>query len=231
MNPMRMLLLVPAAAALLTVPVSAGEITGKVRYAGASPAPRKIVVTKDEAVCGKVDHVEERLVVGADRGIRDVVVNLVDPKSAPPMKAPQPNVAIDQNGCRFMPRVQIVPAGAPVDLVNDDGILHNIRTWSKENPAFNRAQPKFKKVMTETFAKPEIFRISCDVHSWMEGWVVVAGHAWYALTDTSGSFRIPDVAPGTYTIRFWQEKLGTETRQVTVPATGAATVDLTFPAK
>ena len=218
-------------AAVLAAPAGAGEIVGKVKYAGAVPAPKKVPVTKDQAVCGKVAHVEESLVVASDKGIRDVVVRIADPKDGKKMTTPPKNSVIDQNGCRFAPRVQIIAAGAPVDIVNDDGILHNIHTWSKDNPAFNKAQPKFRKVMTEKFDKPEIFRISCDVHSWMNGWVVVAAHPYYALSDASGGFKIADVPAGTYTLEYWQEKLGKQTKQVTVPATGSVTADLEYAAK
>jgi plastocyanin len=147
------------------------------------------------------------------------------------MAAPPKNAAIDQNGCRFVPRVQIVAAGSRVDIINNDGILHNIHTWSKDNPAFNKAQPKFKKVMTEKFDKPEKFRISCDVHSWMNGWLVVAAHPYYALSDNAGSFKIADVPAGTYTVEYWHEKLGPQTKQVTVPATGSVTADFEYTAK
>jgi plastocyanin len=188
-------------------------------------------VTKDQAICGKVEHMEESLLVGADKGVQNVVVSLANPKDGKKMTTPPKNPAIDQNGCRFVPRIQIIPAGANVDIVNSDGILHNIHTWSKDNVAFNKAQPKFKKVMTEKFDKPEIFRISCDVHSWMNGWLVIAGHPYYALSDNAGSFKIADVPAGTYTLEYWHEKLGKQTKQVTVPATGSVTADFEYAAK
>ena len=233
MRPMRTpILIAPVlAAALATVAAQAGEIVGKVKYAGTAPAPKKLEVTKDQAVCGKVEHLEESLLVGADKGVKNVVVNLGDPKDGKKMTVPPKNPAIDQNGCRFVPRIQIIPAGASVDIINDDGILHNIHTWSKDNPSFNKAQPKFKKVMTEKFDKPEIFRISCDVHSWMTGWLIIAGHPYYALSDNAGSFKIADVPAGTYTLEYWHEKLGKQTKQVTVPATGSVTADFEYAAK
>jgi plastocyanin len=219
------------AAALAAGVAQAGEIVGKVKYAGAAPAPKKLAVTKDQAVCGKVEHIEESLLVAADKGVKNVVVSVTDPKDGKKMAAPPKNAAIDQNGCRFVPRVQIVAAGSSVDIINNDGILHNIHTWSKDNPAFNKAQPKFKKVMTEKFDKPEKFRISCDVHSWMTGWLVVAAHPYYALSDNAGTFKIADVPAGTYTLEYWHEKLGPQTKQVTVPATGSVTADFEYAAK
>jgi len=229
--PAAFIAVVTALAALAaSTPAGAGTIAGKVTFAGKPPAPRPITITKDETVCGRTPLMDESLVVGAAGGVKNALVRILDASGAPPMPAPTPNISIDQIGCRFVPRVRIVPVGAPIDIVNSDGILHNIHTWSKDNPSFNRAQPKFKKVLTETFRKPEIFRISCDVHSWMNGWVIVAADAYNVLTDESGAYTLKDVPAGTYTVEFWHEKLGHQTESVTVPATGSATVDLSFKA-
>jgi len=219
------------AAALASGTIQAGEIVGKVKYAGNAPAPAKINITKDQAVCGKTPHFDETLVVAADKGVKNVVVNVADPKDGKKMAAPPKNPAVDQNGCKFNPRVSIVPAGQLVDIINSDGILHNIHTYPKNNPAINKAQPKFKKVMNEKFDKPDVIQIKCDVHTWMSGWVVVAGHPYYALSDAAGSFKIADVPAGTYTVEYWHEKLGKQTKSVVVPATGSVTADLEFAAK
>lgn len=217
-------------AAATVVPAAAGDVTGRVTYAGAPPAPKTIEITKDAEVCGREPRTDDALVVGADRGILNVVVRVADPGDAKPMPAQDSHLTLDQNGCRFAPRIVLVPAGAPLDFVNSDGILHNIHTWSKQNPSFNRAQPKLRKVMTETFASPELFRVTCDVHPWMTGWVVVAGHAYYAVTGPDGRFNIAGVPAGPRTLEFWHERLGVLKRQVDVPATGEVKVDLTLPA-
>ena len=83
---------------------------------------------------------------------------------------------MDQNGCVFIPRVVVVPAGGTVDFLNSDRLLHNIHATPKLNVSFNRTQPKDRTIPV-TFAKPEIVRIDCDLHSWMVGWVVVT-KAW-----------------------------------------------------
>src|SRR2546427_13177845 len=73
---------VPAllASALTLGSAFAGDIVGKVKYAGTAPAPAKIQVTKDQAVCGKAEHFDETLLVGPDKGVKNVVVNISDPK-------------------------------------------------------------------------------------------------------------------------------------------------------
>jgi len=66
------------------------------------------------------------------------------------------------------------------------------------------------------FKKPETVRIDCDLHTWMRAWVVVTEHPFYAVTEANGEFVIDNVPPGKYTLKIWQETLGTVTREVTV---------------
>src|SRR3989441_8488004 len=183
-------LVFPLMAALAFGPASAGDIVGKVKYAGTAPAPAKIQVTKDQAVCGKVEHSDESLLVGPDKGVKNVVVNIADPKDDKKYSTAQ-KPSLDQNGCKFVPHIDIVPAGQEVDVINSDGILHNIHTFPKNNPPFNKAQPKFKKTMPAVFEKPDIVQIKCDVHSWMNGWIVVAGSASSSPTHPPGNIQNP----------------------------------------
>ena len=70
--------------------------------------------------------------------------------------------------------------------------------------------------MTETFKEPESVRLSCDVHGWMQGWLIVEDNPYYAVTDEKGAFKLTDVPPGDYEVKVWQEKLGEATQKVTV---------------
>jgi hypothetical protein len=211
--------------------VAGGTVSGTVTYAGTAPAPAKLQVTKDVAVCGKEGHVDESLVVGANKGIKDVVVSIKDVKQGKAMEALGASFVLDQKVCAYKPHVVIVPVNKPLEILNSDGILHNIHTYGKKNPAKNIAQPKFKKKLTEIFAQPEAIPVKCDVHGWMSAWIVVAEHPYYTVTGADGKFTIADVPAGTYTVEFWQEKLGTQTKQVNVAASGTATLDFSYPAK
>jgi len=220
-----------ACAALGMVPARAGSIVGKVTYAGPAPAPKTITVTKDKDVCSREPHPDETLVVAADKGLANVVVYIKDAPAAPKMAIPAKNPELDQRSCKFHPHVQIIPAGSTMDVLNNDGILHNIHTYPKNNTPVNQAQPKFKTRMSLKFDKPDTVKLTCDVHTWMNGWLIVAPHAWYTVSGSDGTFKLDNVAPGTYTLSYWQETLGSQTAQVTVPATGEAKADFAYPAK
>jgi plastocyanin len=203
-----------------------GSIMGKVSFSGEMPQKQKVEVTKDANVCGVKTHYKEDIVVSADGGLSNVVVKITNIAKG---KAPDMTSAeVDQNGCTFIPHVSLAQAGAPFIIRNSDGILHNIHTYSEKNDPINIAQPKFKKTIEQTFGQAEAIRVSCDVHNWMNGWIVVADHPYYAVTDENGSFELIDVPAGTYTLEFWQETLGTKTQEVTVQAGGTASANAEF---
>ena len=207
-----------------------GTITGRILFDRNIPAPIHYTPSKDTQVCGTGDHVSDEMVVGADKRIGYVVVSLKNVDGGH-MNA-KASVILDQQGCRFQPHVVLIPRGATLEILNNDKILHNVRTTSKKNPPFNKAQPKFLKKIKHTFkAAPEKIKVQCDAHSWMSAWIVVQEHPFYAVTDASGQFTLTDVPAGTYTIESWHEKLGTQTATVTVPATGTVTADFTFKGK
>ncbi len=199
----------------------AGSIVGEVKFSGTPPAAKTLKVDKDPEVCGS-DKPSEELVVGANKGIKNAVVSLAGAKGPAPKPAQKP--ALDQKKCNFAPHVLVVPAGAEVDILNSDGILHNLHTFSSANPSINKAQPKFKKVLTEKFDKPEVVRVQCDVHGWMQAWIVVGEHPQYSVTDGGGAFKLDNVPPGKHKVEVWHETLGKVTQEVEVKAGAPAKV-------
>ena len=207
-----------------------GTISGTVKLDGAAPSPKQIEISKDKEVCGLKPHFDQSLMVGSGGGIQFAVVSLTDAKG-PTTPA---TVKFDQQGCQYVPHVLAFPVGSTVQVVNSDGILHNIHTYSEKNPSFNMAQPKFKKVIAvqpDQLKEPELIKVTCDAHGWMKGWWFVAGNPYYAVTDDSGNYTIKDVPAGDYTIQVWQEKLGTSDQKVSVKAGATATADFTLKQK
>ena len=194
--------------------VSAAAIRGVVLNAGPAPERKQIPINIDQYVCGKSRESEE-LIIGPSRGIRWAVVSLQAPPAGARSEPPSKPVQMDQQQCVYIPRVVVVPVGGTVEFLNSDRLLHNLHSASTENPTFNRTQPKGRTIPM-VFKKPEIVRIDCDLHTWMRAWVVVAEHSYYAVTGANGEFVLDNVPPGKYTLKIWQETLGTVTRDVTV---------------
>lgn len=203
-----------------------GTISGTITFAGSPPAPMKLEITKDEKVCGKEAKFNEGLVVSSSKGIMNAVVSLTDIKKGKKLALLDATEAVDQRGCQFRPHVSLTPAGSKLKILNNDGLLHNFHTHGTKNPSTNKAMPKFKKKMNVKFAEPEVVKITCDAHSWMNGWVVVAEHPYYSVTDDKGAFTLSDVPPGTYQLQVWHETLGTMTKQVDVKSGADTKVDV-----
>jgi plastocyanin len=194
----------PATSATTTAPAPGGEdrsrpgesngaIFGKVIFKG-DWRPSTIAVSRDREVCGK-DKLDPALSLSSQGEVRNAVVYIKEIEGG---KAMEPRkVVLDQKGCEYRPHVLAFSAGSTVEILNPDGILHNVHTQSKLNAPFNLAQPKFKTSMEVKIDKPEIIAIKCDVHPWMSGWLFVAGNPYYSVTDESGGFALSEIDPST----------------------------------
>lgn len=194
--------------------VTAEMIKGTIRFAGIPVAAKTIPVTIDQYICGNEKRLED-LVISADKGIRNAVVALAKTPSVEFNAPPATAVELDQKECTFMPHVVVASVNTPVLFLNTDRLLHNLHSTSKLNPRFNRAQPKGRTIQI-AFKSPEIIQIECDLHTWMNAWVVVGDHPFYAVTNDQGNFMLDNVPPGSYTLQVWQESLGTVTKEITV---------------
>jgi hypothetical protein len=215
-----------AAAAVLVVPrySQAAALTGRIRAGADVAAPPPLSVAVDAWACAAGGTVEDpRLRIGAERGLADVVVRITSADGAPPYPA-SGEVLLDQTKCVFRPHVVVVAPGQDLRVRNGDPILHNFRTSGAANKAVNRAQVKGKEDVLG-FATPEIIVAECDVHYWMSAVVVVAPHAWTAVTGEDGTFEIDGVPAGEHTVELWHQTLGTRTERVTV-GNGAAPLDV-----
>jgi plastocyanin len=205
-----------------------GTISGTVKFKGTAPAPKKLDVSKDKEVCAKTPKLDQSLVVN-NGNLANAVVTITDIQKG--KKIELKKVVLDQKGCEYHPRVVAFPAGTTVEILNPDGILHNVHSFSKVNSPFNMAQPKFKKSMEVKIDKPEVIELKCDVHGWMQGWLVATENPYFAVTDNSGNFKLVDVPAGTYNVEVWHEKLGKTSQKVTVKAKEDAKVNFDIAGK
>jgi plastocyanin len=142
---------------------------------------------------------------------------------------PQDAQVIDQDGCVYHPHVTGVQTGQQVTFRNSDGLLHNINARPTANRAFNISQPQNMDSPPRTFnAARGHDPVRCDVHGWMESFVGVVAHPYFAVTGEDGSFRIENLPPGDYTIEAWHETYGTQTMQVSVAAQQTAETSFTY---
>lgn len=204
-----------------------GSVSGTVKLDGPKPTPETFDVTKDTQACGTT-KTKPDLVVADDGGIANVVV-VVKAEKGKALEVPAAPVTFDQKGCEYAPHVLAFPAGSTLEVLNPDGVLHNVHAMGTANPEKNVAMPKFKKKIEWKVEQPEWpIAVKCDAHPWMHAYWVSMGHPYYAVTDASGAFSIADLPAGDYEVEVWHETLGKQVEKVTVPAGGAATVAWTL---
>ena len=87
---------------------------------------------------GKVHY--EAVVINQNDTLKNTLV-YVRGKPKGNYKASSKPVVVDQKGCIFIPRVAAVMVGQPMEFLNSDLSLHNIRTESKKHTPFNISQP------------------------------------------------------------------------------------------
>src|SRR4051812_43791664 len=172
-----------AAAAAPAAPgaLGTGVIAGTVKLKGKAPEPKP--VTTPDPFCAKQVIKEDDVAVSAGGGLKNVVVRVVKGASGS-YEAPKTAAIVDQNGCMYRPRVQVVMAGQPVQIQNSDQTLHNVHTYKGASTLFNQAQIPGMAPMTKTFSDGgQIVKFKCDVHPWMTGYVAVSANPFFAVSD------------------------------------------------
>jgi len=128
-------------------------------------------------------------------------------------------VDVTLDGRSFSPRVVVVPVGSSVRFPNRDPFNHNVFSLSDPND-FDLGLYGRGESGEHRFRHPGLVRLYCNIHPQMSGFVVVRDNAYYTQPGADGSYTIPNVAPGTYTLHVWHERAPEVTREITVPPGG-----------
>jgi plastocyanin len=187
-----------------------GTIKGRFLLGGDPAAAAELKVDKDVEVCGKHKLLAEELVVGADKGIANVVVFVRDKtvKPNPDLKATEP-VVLDNKDCRFEPHVAFVQVGQPLVIKNSDTVGHNSNIASQKNPSNSLVPAGGEAKVTFSADEAVPAAVTCNIHPWMKGWVLIRPNPYAAVSKADGTFEIKGVpAGGEVELQFWHEKAG-----------------------
>ncbi len=210
-------------------PATAGNITGSIMLEGTPPAAETIRMNSDP-VCAKeaTDTETNYYVVGGSGGLGNVFVYVKEGLTGS-FPAASDTVVLDQKGCRYTPHVFGIQVGQTLQIHNGDPTLHNIHATPTANAEFNTGQPIQGMTFDRTFDTAEVMvPFKCDVHGWMNSYVGVVDHPFFAVSGGDGSFDISTLPPGDYVVEAWHEELGTQTQNVTVGEGATADVSFTF---
>ncbi len=153
---------------------------------------------------------------------KDCVVYI---ENVPGQWSPTEGAEINQKGLQFIPHVLPIVVGTTVNFLNHDDVLHNVFSPDEVAEKFNLGTWPPGEIKTFTFNKTGSAALLCNVHTEMEGYVVVLQNPFFALTDENGSYTIKDVPTGSHVLRVWNKKYKAEPQNVTVQEDGTVNVD------
>ena len=197
-----------------------GDVKGRIVWADKNLPKRQVIDSvknnPDKAHClMNGDILDEKWVVNEkNKGLRYSFVWLVDAQDIkaklpihPDLAKPKDDkVVIDQPCCMFVPHAIGMREGQVLLVKNPAPVTHNFK-WTG-NPALgiagNVSMPsKFELPIKGLVADRLPIKIECSIHPWMNGWVRVFDHPYFAVTDENGAFTMPKAPAGDYKLVIW----------------------------
>jgi len=128
----------------------------------------------------------------------------------------------------FLPHVVAIARGSTVDFPNDDPIFHNVFSLSSA-AAFDLLRYPQGQSRSRQFNKAGIVKVYCHIHSHMSATILVLDHPYFEIPQVDGTFELPNVPAGQYTVVGWHERVGERRVPVRVERGKTATVELSLP--
>ena len=231
-----------AAIFFLAAPLHA-DITGTVTLVGKPNSQDETFVAKANG-CGEspIRHTENWK-VGPKGELGDVVVWIVEPQFGPVVissnakQAPN-EIEIKQIGCRYAPHVIAVTAGVNFKIINADPTIHNVRAKVYDGPGkppgadvFNFGQASQGQVDEKEFDDPGIYTLQCDVHGWMQCWVMALKSSVFGVTGLDGKVKLQhgeNLADGDYKVDAWHPRFAQTLEKTVHVKNGSAEANFEF---
>lgn len=233
----------------LAVPVQAyeaapvangGSVTGTVKFGGTPPPPRSfaLIIYPDYDTC---DAISDRkgyrylydVVTAKDGGLRDVVITVEGIERGKPFSSNAP--LIEVRNCEFKPYVITLRDQQTLTIDNHDPIFHDLQGYGQDPK--NRIRRLLEKPLQMNSVRTEriefqpgqdLLRIQCGMHAFMQTWAKRVETPYVAISAADGQFQITDLPPGTYRLRAWHPRLGTEETEITIRPGEKTTAEFRF---
>lgn len=197
------------------------------RWEGTFPEPRTISTSGHEQACG-ADTLRDRSVVVSPEGQVKNVALVVESGPEGIWRERSTPVRIDQRNCHYRPRVVVAQPDQPIHITDSDPGLHNVRATFNRRQVFNYSTYQTQE-LTERFDQVGTYRLACDVHPWMESFILVVNHGQATVTNEVGVARLTDLPPGEYELFTWHEEYGEHHFSVTLEPGENRTIQALFP--
>jgi len=85
------------------------------------------------------------------------------------------------------------------------------------------------RARSHTFVKPDLVKVYCRIHSQMSAAALVLDHPFFSEPNDDGTFALPNVPSGEYTLVGWHERVGERTVAVRVEPGKTTDIELSLP--
>ena len=145
--------------------------------------------------------------------------------SPAPLQPPATPYTMSTQRKQFTPRILPVVVGSQVRFPNQDPILHNAFSTSKDN-AFDVGLYGQGDAQQVKFTHAGYVRVYCNVHHSMVGHILVLDTPYFTRPDANGRFRFADVPKGKGDLVIWHDRATPWHEEIV--AGEAAPVDVTL---
>jgi plastocyanin len=114
--------------------------------------------------------------------------------------------SIRQVDREFVPTVSVVPQGSAINFPNEDTMLHHVYSFSPAK-TFEIQLYKGKPAAPVVFDKPGVVSVGCNIHDWMEAFIVVVPSRWYGKSGPAGSIPLADLPADSFKLHVWHPRL------------------------
>jgi hypothetical protein len=145
---------------------------------------------------------------------------------------PKTPVMIEEKDCRYAPHMVGIMVGQDVVIRNSDPHAHcaHIIPFDNKEAQAHHAKPGMET--KKKFERPEVMiKIKDDASTWMNAWVGVLDHPYFAVSGPDGRYDIKGIPPGKYTIEVWHEMYKSVTQEIELKEGDKKAVDLTLEIK
>jgi hypothetical protein len=170
---------------------------------------------RDPEICAKDQPIlsRELVVDPKSKGVASGFAYLVRPKGdfAATVKAlldRQPKVVLDQKNCEFQPYVLPFHKDQTLVIKSSDATNHNVRFSGFANPGINQLVAPRGELEVKLVADRVPLKLQCDIHNWMDGYLMVFDHPFFATTGPDGSFEIAGIPAGGQNLIVWHSTVG-----------------------
>jgi len=190
-----------------------GSLKGRFIVDGKSPDLPPLKVDDKDPFCQKAKPANKAIVSGKDGALANVIVYLRLPRGKK-IAAVHPNyevqlkepAVLDNVNCSFEPHIILVRVGQPMVIRNSDPTGHNTKI---DVFAFNQIIPaKEQTEIKATRESPLPSQVQCNIHPFMQAWLLAQSHPYMAASGEDGSFEIKNIPVGKHEFQFWHEASG-----------------------